>query len=131
MPEDHSDCAQGINALNSLPTEAAEEFRNWRPDGWSKAATGGPTPVSTQSPLTDAERRYLRAVIDHPGQPSSSYGKLAGVGTHQAGALRKRLVKNEYLREHRVHTGSRGRASIVLEPLAATYAALGLEKGAP
>ena len=120
----------GIEILLALPTEAAEEFRNWRPRGWTMASGAGRQGAVSKASLSDAERRYLQAVVDHPAQPSSKYPSLAGIGIHQAISIRRNLVERGYLREHKVNTGRRGRASIVLEPLPAALAALGLQEGA-
>ena len=120
----------GMKTLLALPTEAAEEFRNWRPRGWTMASSAGCQGAVSRASLSEAERRYLQVVVDHPAQPSSKYPSLAGIGIHQAISIRRILVERGYLREHKVNTGRRGRASIVLEPLPAALAALGLQEGA-
>jgi hypothetical protein len=97
-----------LEPLLRLPVEEATEFRDWRPGGLSHS--GGIT-------LSEGEQSFLRAVIDNPGLPSSKYAKLAGVGTHQSLAIRKRLIALGLLREARVNTSARGRTAIVLEPL--------------
>lgn len=66
----------------------------------------------------------MKAVVDNPGQPSSAIAKLAGLGTHQAIAVRKQLIELGYLREHSVNTGQRGRAAKILEPLPKAMALL-------
>ena len=105
----------GLTELLSLPTQRAEEFVNWTPD--SEEPGQGPTVHQTRTTgLSDPEMGFLRAVVDNPGRPSSQYAKLAGIGTHQAIAIRKRLVGQGLLLEHRVSTGARGRVSNVLEP---------------
>lgn len=107
--------ATGLDELLALPTQRAEEFVHWTPE--PTYGRQGPTDRQTRTAgLTDAETGFLRAVVDNPGRPSSQYAKLAGIGTHQAIAIRKHLVDQGYLREHRVSTGARGRTSIVLEP---------------
>ncbi len=120
---DTADSSAGLAELLALPTEVASEFTDWSPNGHP---TSQASPVSSSAVplLSDTESRFLRAVINHPGKPSSAYAKLAGVGTHQAIALRKQLVQQGYLREHRVNNSSRGRGSIVLEPLPRALAAI-------
>lgn len=68
------------------------------------------------SELTEAEERFLQAVTQHPGLPSGAYAKLARMNAKRALICRRRLVSLEYLREHAVATGKRGRNAIVLEP---------------
>lgn len=115
----------GLGTLLSLPTEVASEFVRWSPggmvDGAGAVAETGTTPDPT---LTDAEVRFLSAVIANPAQPSSAYAKIAGIGTHQAITVRKRLIAQGFLKEHRVSMSGRGRASIVLEPTIEAMAAV-------
>ncbi len=137
------DHASGRHAdvLGSLPIEPAPEFADWHFDPARRRATAT-SPADSQTDthaaqpnnpphvngptetLSDAERRFLRAVIDHPGTVSSGLARLASIGTHQAIAVRKRLIERGLVREHRVNTSNRGRASIVLEPLPAGLAAM-------
>ena len=105
----------GLTELLSLPTQRAEEFVNWTPEP-EEPEPGPMVHRHGVVGLGTAEMSFLRAVIDNPGLPSSRYAKLAGIGTHQAIAVRKRLVEQGLLLEHRVSTGARGRASNVLEP---------------
>lgn len=132
-----------MGALERLPTEAAAEFRDWHFDPARRAVTtlqtarsdmttdrnrangerGGTVDVA--EPLSEPELRMLRVVIDHPGTPSGSLSKLAGIGTHQAIALRKSLVDRGFLKEHRLNRSSRGRGAIVLEPLPSAMDAVG------
>lgn len=90
-----------------------------------------PPPPPANENLSEADLRYLIAVVRNPGQPSSTYPHLAGVGARRAQDIRKRLTDEGYLREHCVSTGSRGRTSIVLEPLARAYEVLGLAGNGP
>ncbi len=120
---DAADATAGLAELLALPTEVAGEFVDWSPNG-QRTSQAGPVTSSAAPLLSDGESRFLQAVIDHPGKPSSAYAKLAGVGTHQAIALRKQLIENGYLREHRVNISSQGRGSIVLEPLPKAQAAV-------
>jgi hypothetical protein len=114
----------GIGTLLALPTEVANEFVNWSPDGVpNRAQSVAKTVAAPASTLSETEARFVSAVIANPGQPSSSYAKIAGIGTHQAIAIRKELLARGFLKEHRVNLSNRGRASIVLEPTAAAMVA--------
>ncbi len=144
VPDGYKSCTgsenQGLSALDSLPTQCAYEFVNWTPSCAPSqrrqvvnSTTTKATPsVGTKahnrptvaSSLSEPERKLLRAIIDHPGKPSSAYAKLAGVGTHQAIAARRSLIAAGYLRQHSVNTSVKGRVSIVLEPLPAGLEAL-------
>lgn len=124
--EDSSD-SRGLDDLLALPVEPASEFAAWSADKHAdifenpleSARAGAAGPI-----LSDAEIRFLQAVVAHPGQPSSAYPKQAGIGAQQAQKARKRLVELGFLREHRVNTGGRGRASLILEPIEAATEAL-------
>jgi len=88
------------------------------PDNTTVASIDNHEPDTTApSVLDEAERRFLDAVVNHPGQPSSAYPQLAGVGTRRAQRIRIRLVKLGFLRVHAIYTNGRGRSAIVLEPL--------------
>ncbi len=129
----------GLGTLLSLPTEVASEFVNWSPGGTTTRGAAKADVDSTPDPtLSDAEVRFLKAVIANPAQPSSAYAKLAGIGTHQSIAARTRLVGGGFLKEHKVNMsggslgtgrgsgrGRGGRGSIILEPTATAMAAVG------
>ena len=74
--------------------------------------------------MSEAELRYLQEVIANPGTPSSDLPKLAHLSPKRAQIIRHKLIEAGYLREHRVATGRRGRASICLEPLEPAIEAL-------
>ena len=97
-----------LGPLASLPTVAADEFRRWTPV---------PQVRVTSPQFSDAEVRFVRAVVESPGRPSSHYAKLAGMSGKRAIQVRTRLVELGVLREHLVATSTRGRRAIVLEPL--------------
>lgn len=111
----------GMGRLLALPVEWAPEFTNWRRNRKESAVnTRKDTP--TVNGLSQVEERFLRAVIEKPGQPSSKYSNLAGIGTHQAIVARRHLIEAGFLREHRLQTSARGRTSVVLEPLPSALA---------
>jgi hypothetical protein len=102
--------------LAALPTVIADE-RTVRASIQASTMAGSADCRSGEPEVSEAERRYIQAVIDHPGAPSSSLPKLARISPKRAQGIRRRLVERGYLREHRVSTGRRGRAALVLEPL--------------
>lgn len=120
------DDSEGLGDLMRLPTERAGEFERWSP-GHGKVRQKRPaTPHNSEagpqgSPLgpdlTDAERSYLRTVMQHPREPSGRIARLARLSPKRAQSIRHRLVQLGFLREHAVNTGGRGRSAIVLEPL--------------
>ena len=126
-PSTDSSSNCGLRALELLPTVAAPEFMNWRPDR-TQPDFASPTSAPIANPLSKIEERFLRAVIEYPGRPSSAYPSLAGIGTHQAIAARKRLIETGFLREHRIQTAARGRTSVVLEAQTAATAGYAKEE---
>ncbi len=127
-----SEAAESLAPLNEMPTVFAEEFRNWTPDyslGLS-SKVGGNQPRGRSSSLDEASIRFLRAVMQNPGRPSSAYARLARLGTKQAVGIRNRLVQAGFLRECPVATSLRGRQSILLELLPSAYAVVAETGGA-
>lgn len=121
----------GHAQMDNLPSQPASA-----PEAIPFTASGSaddvqPTGGNHDRPLSDAETRYLRSIIEHPGRPSSAYPKLAGIGPRLAQSIRKRLIHEGYLREHSMATGSRGRNAIVLEPLDRAHQAVGSAKPTP
>ena len=107
-----------INELMSLPTVIADEFVDWSPMKSKSTEHLYTKSASTRKgELSETELRYVNAVINNPGAPSSALPKLARTSSRQAQKIRQRLIKLGYLREHRVSTGKRGRSAVVLEPL--------------
>lgn len=106
----------GLKDLLDLPTVVADEFANWRSTA-TNASSSATARTGTRKTLSDAEIRYIQAVVGNPGTPSSELPKLAQISSKRAQKIRSRLVELEYLRQHRVTTGKRGRAAVVLEPL--------------
>ena len=116
---DDQDATESVKALDSLRTVPAPEFAHWEPHGVIEVAQ------PTGTALSETEIRYLKAVIANPGKPSSFYSSAAGISGRRAAEIRRRLVQDEYLREHTVATGQRGRSSIVLQPLEPAFKAAG------
>lgn len=112
----YDDIDENLGALGNLPTHIAHEFADWRPD----QANDKSPPIHERKPnsseLSEAEKRYLRAVVDKPGEISSAYSKMARMSTRKALEIRKRLVALGYIGEHELNTAKNGRPSIVLEP---------------
>ena len=104
-----------LGDLMALPTLKADEFSDWH-SAKPTATCRSPAEVGNGQ-LSDAELRYIRTVVSNPGKPSSILPKLARISAKRAQKIRRHLVERGYFREHRVSTGKRGRASIVLEPL--------------
>ena len=103
----------GLESLLALPTIPAEEFADWaREDQEVQTSTAAPESRFFES---DRDYRFCKAVVDHPLQPSSSYPKIARISAKTAQPIRRRLVAVEYLREHTVDSGRRGRSTILLE----------------
>ncbi len=120
MQEHNANARANLGDLLDLPVTAATQFASWNRDvaapesGEAEADRG--TVTATARP-SHAEMRYLRAVVENPGKPSSVYPKLAQMGSRRALKIRGRLRDLGYLREHQVATGGRGRNAIVIEPL--------------
>jgi hypothetical protein len=92
--------------LSELPTVYASEFDKWGMENLSIS-------------LFDSyqEFQYCKAVVDQPMQPSSTYHKLAGISSKSAKQIREQLTAKNYIREHTLDSGRRGRSSILLEAL--------------
>jgi hypothetical protein len=114
-PVDDSEVEASLAPLKALPTEFAEEFRNWQPH--LQQEVSGKEASHLQ--VSEVEFRFLQAVTERRDQPSSTYAKLVGISGKQAVIVRQRLVAAGFLREHQVAVSARGRHAILLEPTAA------------
>lgn len=113
------------NSLDSLPTVPAPEFQNWdrRKSAPTVEAVKEQVPPTTKpvvpanqtNGLEEIDLKFLKAVKDNPGKPSSIYPKLLKIGARKAQIIRKKLVGLGYLKEHVVNANARGRSTIVLE----------------
>ncbi len=122
MQERNANARANLGDLLDLPVTAATEFANWNrdvaaPESGEAEADPGTVTATTALRPSEAEMRYLRAVVENPGKPSSVYPKLAQMGSRRALKIRGRLCELGYLREYEVSTGGRGRNAIVIEPL--------------
>ena len=123
---DDVEAAASRKVLDSLPTVPAREFDHWKPHHLIEVTSAPAAPALS---LSDAELRFLQAVVAEPGKASGFYARQAGMNGRRAAVIRARLVAEGYVREHRVATGPRGRAAIVLEPLPAAHAVVAGSSG--
>ncbi|MDI6450498.1 hypothetical protein [Anaerobaca lacustris] len=87
-------------------------------DSVESSASGAVQDPCTNS-LPASALRFLRAVLANPMLRSSEYAKLAGVSPNTAAKVRAVLIEQGLIREHKLESGARGRAAILLEPLEA------------
>ena len=115
---------RGLAFLQALRTVPAHEFTDWS----GPLAESGQTPPGTAGETSvlasEKEYRYLKAIADHPMQPSSAYSKLAGIRAASAGPLRDGLIRRGYIRSHLLDGSRRGRSTLLLEALPAGKDAL-------
>ena len=112
-----------------LPTIYAKEFDSWGQAPEIIVGGAAPTPVASSPFADDREYRFCKAVVENPMQPSSAYPKLAGVAARSAKAIREALVAKQFICEHTLATGGRGRSSLLLEALPAGKAAVKTHDG--
>lgn len=116
-----ADVLQSQSPLASIPTIPYPEAATWTPRPTATVRTKQPSTKKQsseeQSPLSEVERRYLRAVVDMQGKPSSFYSAAAKVSGKRGGEIRKRLIDEGYIRAYPVAGKARGRPALVLEPL--------------
>ena len=111
-----AETSDGLKDLMALPTVIADEFTDWQRSK-SKSSHSSTPEADGVNGLSDADLRYIQAVVNNPGVPSSELPKLARISSKRAQKIRRQFVESGYLRLHRVSTGKRGRAAVVLEPL--------------
>lgn len=123
LPDHPSEeCVQASQLpLADVPTTFAQEFARWSPHPVVEVKTPETEP---KTGLTANELAFLRAVVAHPGQKIGYYCKLTRFSGKRLAELRLQLQAAGYLREHAVNEKSRGRAAIILEPLAPAHAAV-------
>lgn len=130
------DIRWGREELEALPVIPAPEFQNWdrsgravvppstqsAPPGSGHATAQG---ASEGSVLSERERRFLGAVIDHPLKPMSVYAKLAAMKPADAKRSRERLQSLGFIRLRKVSMNARGRQPLVCEATPEGRAAVG------
>ena len=107
--------AFGFESLLALPAVPATEFINWGHGEDERAAQ--PTSHKPSPFASEQQFRLCQAIAEHPMQPSSTYPKLAGISSKSAKQARGELLNKNFIREHVVDSGRRGRSSILLEAL--------------
>lgn len=119
MSPGRSECTPrnaGFASLMALPTLRADEFANWGEESPQDVIKCAPrTEEPSEAPLSDAEYRFLQAIIAEPLKASSEYAKPARVSSKTIGPMRRRLVTVGFLRERALNTGTRGRPPTLLE----------------
>ena len=107
----------GLESLLALPTVPDSEFSRWDSDKFELDLPQSPRKSSLFS--SKLGYRFCRAVVQQPMQPTSTYPKLAGISSKSARELRLQLIAMGFIREHKMNTSARGRASVLLEALPA------------
>jgi len=105
--------------LRALPVEWAEESR---PVIVAPSSPSAPPPPDELDALS---RRYLAAVAQYPGKPSTYIAKVANIKSGQrAAAIRHTLEDRGLIQTHVVATNVTGRSAILVELTDAGRAAL-------
>lgn len=108
-------------SLQSLVTGPVVPAGGWEQSQGTKQAVKAETVKSGQAQLTEAELRLLRAINEHPLQPSSEYPKLARISPNTFQKLRPALIDRGLVQERKLESGGRrGRSTLLLEPLDAS-----------
>ncbi|MBI3852690.1 MAG: hypothetical protein HY298_20745 [Verrucomicrobia bacterium] len=111
----NAEVEQSLAPLHKLPTRFDDRFTHWQPHQVVEVQE----PPKAEVPiLTENELRLLRAVVNKPGQSVSHYCRVTRLNGRRLAEIRKRLLNQGYIREHALALRPRGRASIVIEPLA-------------
>lgn len=119
-----------LGTLGNLLTVRAEGLHQWRSRRSARdhASCKPQSTARTAEPcsgtLSEAEARFLRAIVNHPALSSSQYPRLAGVSLRRGLRIREDLAARGYIRTHQVNRAGRGRDARVLEITDAGRAAL-------
>ena len=106
---------RSLASLVTRPVVPAAEWQQWPQTG--RATKAAITP-SGAADLSEAELRLLRAIVEHPLEPSSEYPSLAHISPNSFQKLRPALIDRGLVREHKLESGGRrGRSTLMLEPL--------------
>ena len=103
--------------LAALPVIPDDEFQKWE-----RHPVVELQPDAALPSLSSSETRLRNFVVAEPGKPAGHYTRKLGMNGKAARAARERLVQLGLIREHKVQLNSRGKPSIVLEPLPAARA---------
>jgi hypothetical protein len=131
--------------LAHRPVEDGERVKaiSWQTFGRESDAPGILTDAATPSvagdqsrtsadkdvELTVAEVRFLKAVVQNPGQPSADYARTLGLNGTKAAKIRTTLVERRLVREHTVARKAKGKPALLLEPLDAALKTLTCTEG--
>lgn len=107
---------ESLESLDALDVEPVE-FSNWSAIERIEVKSNTADKTQKIDQLTDSEFRLLKAIIENPMLPSSSYVKLARISPNTLKKLRPILIAKGFIAEHSMDSGSRGRSRRVWEPL--------------
>jgi len=107
---------ESLKSLDALDVEPVE-FSNWSAVPVIEVNDNAVHKRQKVSQLSDSEFRLLKAIVDNPMLPSSSYVKLARISPNTLKKFRPILIEKGFIAEHIVDSESRGRSKRVWEPL--------------
>jgi hypothetical protein len=122
--------SQADESLRTLKTGAVVVAREFfvQPDECPPdSVTEQDLPAEDQ--LSPVELRFLTAVVDFPMRSATDYIKLAHISPNTLSQIRPDLVERNFIREHKLDSGGRGRTQIKLEPLEAAQKAVANLRG--
>ncbi|MFC1675800.1 hypothetical protein ACFL3G_01905 [Planctomycetota bacterium] len=115
QPVTDKDADDSLKPLESLKVIPATEFSNW--SGIENIELRSESLGKKYGDLSQSEFKFILAVVEHPMHPSSEYAKLAGISPNTVQRARPGLIEKGLIREHKIESGSRGRSTILIEPL--------------
>ena len=117
-PVTDKEADDSLKALETLNVDVAVEF--WNCSVLSET-NGAPSAGRKHHPdgLTASERKLVTAVVNNGMRPSSEYPRLAGISPNTFQKIRPVLIEKGMIREHKLQSKTRGRATILLEALPA------------
>ena len=106
-----------LEALSSLVVDPVE-FTNWSSVGSVDDVDSNPSVNTEQAQfnLTGSQLRLLKAIVENPMLPSSSYVKLAGISPNTLRKLRPILIEKGFIKENLIDS-DRGRSKRIWQPL--------------
>ena len=104
-----------LKSLDSLDVEPVE-FSNWSAVERIEVKDNAVHKKQKAAQLTDSEFKLLKAIIENPMLPSSSYVKLARISPNTLKKLRPILIEKGFIAEHTVDSANRGRSRRLWEP---------------